>query len=306
MKTFINVLFCLTLFLSSSAYPEAIRDGSTGLACPAGGCQPLSGNFTISQDLGTPAGSNLFHSFDKFNINTGESATFTSTDSFKNVISRVTGGSSSWIDGKLISTIPNANFYFINPAGVVFGSSASVNVPAAFYVSTANSLQFAADGSSFYADKNAASTFSVADPTSFGFLNNQGGDIKLQDSWLQFNKANTVSLSAHNVTIDNSWLENPSGNIQIHATGNTAIDLSINNPVTAALTGRIELKGSIYGSWLDVSGITGISNLSSGTTYNSGNVTLQGGDIFVDNSLISANNWGSSNIGLLSTKISPP
>ena len=50
-------------------------------------------------------------------------------------------------------------------------------------------------------------------------------------------------------------------------------------------------------SWLDVSGITGISNLSSGTTYNSGNVTLQGGDIFVDNSLISANNWGSSNIG---------
>jgi filamentous hemagglutinin family protein len=42
----------------------------------------------------------------------------------KNVISRVTGGQVTTINGLLKSDIPNANFYFINPTGVTFGASA--------------------------------------------------------------------------------------------------------------------------------------------------------------------------------------
>ena len=44
----------------------------------------------------------------------------------RNVLARVTGGSASSIDRTLRSSVPDADFYLINPAGVVFGPNASV------------------------------------------------------------------------------------------------------------------------------------------------------------------------------------
>ncbi|NJL58383.1 MAG: filamentous hemagglutinin N-terminal domain-containing protein [Desulfobacteraceae bacterium] len=61
----------------------------------------LSGpGYAIKPEYGKQAGANLFHSFQQFNIHSGESATFSGPDSVKNIISRVTGGAASWIDGK--------------------------------------------------------------------------------------------------------------------------------------------------------------------------------------------------------------
>ena len=37
-------------------------------------------------------------------------------NNIQNIISRVTGGNLSYIDGRLRSTIPNADLYFLNPA----------------------------------------------------------------------------------------------------------------------------------------------------------------------------------------------
>ena len=53
-----------------------------------------------------------------------ESATFSGPDAIRNVISRVTGGDPSDINGTLRSTIQGADFYFLNPAGVMFGPNA--------------------------------------------------------------------------------------------------------------------------------------------------------------------------------------
>jgi len=120
--------------LASPLHAEVVFDGTLG---PGGS---LSGNFDIPDSFGTQVGSNLFHSFSTFNINTGESATFTSsfTGVTDNVIGRVTGGSLSTIDGLLASTIPGAAIWLINPNGVVFGDNASLSVPGAFHVSTAD------------------------------------------------------------------------------------------------------------------------------------------------------------------------
>ena len=68
----------------------------------------------------------------------GQSALFiTTTPTLANVISRVTGGSASQINGRLM-LLPLAggapNFFFINPAGVTFGAGASIDVPGAFHV----------------------------------------------------------------------------------------------------------------------------------------------------------------------------
>jgi filamentous hemagglutinin family protein len=280
MKTNIK-LFCVTLLINTSVYAEVITDGSLG------NVTSLSGNMTIPQSLGTTVGNNLYHSFNTFNINTGESATFTGNNALKNVISRVTGGQPSNINGSLQSTVGKADFYFINPAGVTLGASAQVDVPAAFHLSTADTLRFA-DGSQFNANNVSANTLSVAEPTGFGFINNQGGDITVQDNEVDFKEGSTVSLSAHNVVLNNGWLKNPSGNMQVYATGKAAeLPITPTPPNTQTLTGRIELNA---GSLLDTSG-----NNAGGI------INMQGGDISVrDGSLVTNSTFGSGNAGNIS------
>ena len=62
-------------------------------------------NYTIDATLGRQVGGNLFHSFGKFGLATGEGATFTATRAagpVGNVSRRVTtGGSPSSIDGRI-------------------------------------------------------------------------------------------------------------------------------------------------------------------------------------------------------------
>lgn len=91
-----------------------------------GAVQNLSGNFMVPETLGSVQGANLFHSFKSFSINSGESATFTGSSNILNVISRVTGGELSTFNGTLNSQVGKANFYFVNPAGIVFGSEAKL------------------------------------------------------------------------------------------------------------------------------------------------------------------------------------
>src|SRR5690349_13033007 len=77
--------------------------------------QTLAGpNYAITANLGKQVGSNLFHSFGQFSLATPEKATFSSTGSMgpiSNVISRVTGGNGSKIDGAILSNIAGANLY---------------------------------------------------------------------------------------------------------------------------------------------------------------------------------------------------
>lgn len=164
--------------LPAAGLAQIRTDSSLGRAASS-----LSGpHFLIPESLGKLSGNNLFHSFQVFNVQTGESARFTtSTPGLANVISRVTGGSASQINGavSLAAASGAPGFYFINPAGVTFGAGASVDVPGAFHVSTANHVQFP-DGR-FSADLAAASTFSSAAPEAFGFLGSTRAPIRVLD-----------------------------------------------------------------------------------------------------------------------------
>ncbi len=103
-----KILVLLLIYHSSNA--EIITDGTLGQQIN------LSGpNFQITSDLGQQHGTNLFHSFQDFNLNNLENATFSGSNNINNIISQVTGGNPSNIDSLIHSTIPNANFYFLNP-----------------------------------------------------------------------------------------------------------------------------------------------------------------------------------------------
>ena len=109
--------------LPSLSHAQITLDGSLG---PRGA---LTGpHYTISDSMGQIRGPNLFHSFGQFNLSRGESATFTGPNTIANILSRVTGGSPSTIDGTLRSQIPGANLYLLNPSGIMFGPHASLDV----------------------------------------------------------------------------------------------------------------------------------------------------------------------------------
>src|SRR5687768_18446308 len=83
------------LLVAGPVQAQIVTDGTVGPKVSLSG-----GQIEIGADLGTRRGDNLFHSFEKFGIATGQTATFTGPGTIKNVISRVTGGEISNIDGK--------------------------------------------------------------------------------------------------------------------------------------------------------------------------------------------------------------
>ena len=121
---------------------------------------------------GTIKGTNQFHSFGRFSVGTGDIASFNgpATATIQNILSRVTGGTRSEIDGTLRSTISGANLYLLNPSGILFGPNAQLDVSGSFHATTANYIGLA-DGVLFNAVPSSADNLlTTAPPAAFGFL----------------------------------------------------------------------------------------------------------------------------------------
>jgi filamentous hemagglutinin family protein len=185
----------VALLAAGPVHAQIVTDGSVGPKVNMGG-----GQIEIGADLGTRRGDNLFHSFEKFGIASGQTATFTGPGTIRNVISRVTGGEISNIDGTLASRVGQADLYFINPAGVMFGPNATLDVPGSFHVSTAHELRFA-DGTRFSAVDQAGNGLTIAAPEAFGFLDMPPGRITVDQSQLQLTPGKTLSLAGGDIDI---------------------------------------------------------------------------------------------------------
>ncbi|MGA2548643.1 MAG: filamentous hemagglutinin N-terminal domain-containing protein [Burkholderiaceae bacterium] len=264
LRTLLVFLACL---LPGMAVQGQIRtDGSLGHAP-----QTLTGpNYVIPQSLGLVSGQNLFQSFSTFNLAVGEAASFTtSTAGIANIISRVTGGSASLLYGN-INVLPASgapNFFLINPAGVTFGAGASINVPAAFHVTTANYLKFS-DGN-FYSDLAHVSTFSALAPEAFGFLGTTRATIAVGDGSFIAQLAAPVSVIGGDVTVNNADVATyGSADVRVAAVGADQVEIPLTGPLPV-LHGNLAITngGEIYSYTFN---------------QNSGNVYVSAGNITID------------------------
>ena len=283
----------LTAALALAAWPLAGAAQTTAIL-PDGGALSLGttaakAGALITIDGGTLVGSNLFHSFAQFSLAAGETAQWVRSAGgagVSNVINRVTGGQVSQIAGTLDSTqLPNANFYFINPAGIVFSASAHVNVPSAAYFSTASELRFA-DAAKFAISTPAGSTLSIAAPQSFGFVGGQGA-ISVSGVGQDFAPASVaLSFAASDIQVANAHLLQRG--LDLTAIGPGAAQVSLADPSTAPTTaGTLTLtgdqlivspSGTAAGPMRVVGGAVALDGtmLASSTTS-----ALKGGDIIV-------------------------
>ncbi len=200
-----SLLVCLVAL----AHAEVVLDGTVGQKGAVSGP-----NYVITDKMGSQAGANLFHSFETFNINTGESGTFTGPGGIQNVIGRITGGASSLIDGRLSCTIPGANLFLINPWGMMFGPNATLDVNGSFHASTADCLLLGETGR-FDAFHPEQSVLTVDPPSAFGFLDDTAAPITVEGSYLKVPDGETLSIVGGDVTVAGGSLVSKGGLINL-------------------------------------------------------------------------------------------
>ena len=173
---------------------------------------PPDGKVQYDITGGTRAGTNLFHSFGDFNVPNHNIANFLNNTGLAtdNILGRVTGGNVSNIFGIIQTTgFGNANLFLMNPAGIVFGPNASLNVGGSVTFTTADYLRLG-DNGRFNAVPNATAdtVLSTAPVTAYGFLGSNPGAITIQGSQLTVSERHGISLVGGNITIQNGTLEN--------------------------------------------------------------------------------------------------
>jgi filamentous hemagglutinin family protein len=121
--------------LTAQTLPPSVR---TPIPDNTLGTQVAGSNNNFIVTGGLSRGQIQFHSFSDFSIPTGGTVNFNNPMATRDIITRVTGGLFSDLNGTLNTN--GANFLLINPNGVVFGPNAQLNVGRAFAASTANGV----------------------------------------------------------------------------------------------------------------------------------------------------------------------
>ncbi|MDY6782200.1 MAG: CHAT domain-containing protein [Cyanobacteriota bacterium] len=136
----------------------------------------INGNqFNIDGGALSGDGANLFHSFQQFGLDSNQVANFLSDPQIKNILARVVGNDPSAINGLIQVSGSNANLYFMNPNGIIFGEGASLNVGGDFIATTATGIGFNNGWFNAFGE-NQYQTL-VGNPTQFAFDLAQAGAI---------------------------------------------------------------------------------------------------------------------------------
>jgi filamentous hemagglutinin family protein len=176
-----------------------------------------TGNGIDTISGGSTRSTNLFHSFEQFSVLDGRTAFFNNAANIQNILTRITGGSVSNIDG-LIRANGAANLFLLNPNGIVFGQNARLNIGGSFIATTASRIDFA-DGVQFSATPGTgAPLLTVSVPLGLQFGANPGNIInRASGVGLQVGAGKTLGLIGGNVNLEGGRLTARGGRIELGA-----------------------------------------------------------------------------------------
>ena len=262
-----SIAVSLTLLggLNSSALAQSISiDGSTPTQLNT--TDSCVGDCDITGGFRDGNGSNLFHSFGRFDIDTGAVVTF-EDPGVNNIFSRVTGSFLSDIDGTL-KVDGTANLFLLNPNGIVFGNNARLDIQGSFLSSTADSILFE-NGTQFNAKSSAVPSplLTVSTPIGLQFGNTPA---PIQ-----------VNGEGHNITynvFDSTFIrDTPTAELKVPEGQTLALlggDLTIAGGTLTAETGHIELGALGSGASVQLTSQTTGWNFDYSETTNFQNIQL--------------------------------
>ncbi len=194
------------LVLAQPITPAA--DGTGTIITPDGNRIDISGG-SLSGD-----GKNLFHSFQQFGLDANQIANFLANPNLNNILGRVVGGDASVINGLIQVTGGNPNLYIMNPAGMIFGADARLNVPGDFIATTATGMGF---GDNNWFNAIGANDYQnlVGTPNQFAFDGTEAGSI-VNAGDLAVSEGKNLTVLAGNV-VNTGKLTAPGGSITVAA-----------------------------------------------------------------------------------------
>ena len=277
---------------------QVVLDGTVGSGVRQT-LTPTGNQIQIGSELGTIRtggdGSNLFHSFEQFSIGQDLTAVFSGPAHVTHVISRVTGQAVSRIDGTLRSTIAGANFYLINPHGVVFGPRAQLDVSGSFAVSTADALHLGAEGVFTASTDPAQTVLTSAPPSAFGFLpSNRGASVTVSGAELTAPADQALSVVAGQVQINGGTVRVDGGSLNLVAAGpGQNVPDAPTAQAQAALSDFVG-RGDIVVEEGSVIGVDGPDPGGRG-----GHLVIRGGTLTIDRSEVSNRTFGDGDGGVV-------
>ncbi|YAG15789.1 Filamentous hemagglutinin family N-terminal domain protein [Nostoc sp. DSM 114161] len=187
-------------------------------------------------DGGAIRAANLFHSFSEFSIGDGQRVYFSNPTGIENILTRVTGNNPSNILGTL-GVLGNANLFFINPNGILFGKNARLDIGGSFLVSTADSLVF--DNALVFSAKNPKGVPLLAINVPLGlqfgplpgtiFNRSIATDTTSKTVGLQVPLGKTLALVGGDITFEGGYLTAETGRIELGSVaGNSFVNITPN------------------------------------------------------------------------------
>jgi large exoprotein involved in heme utilization and adhesion len=214
------------------------------------------------------------------------------------VIGRVTGGAASAIDGTLRSTIPAADLYLVNPAGIAFAPGAQLDVPGSLHAGAADAVDFE-DGTRLDTAPTAPSVLSAAPPAAFGFLGASpaAGALAVSGSTLAVREGETLALLGRDgIALADAELLAPGGRVALEARGQLALTRS-----------HVDVGGEAPGSVSIRSGRLVVEQGSRVLAENAGagvggRIEVGASEILVDHGLLSVATHSAGDAGTIALK----
>lgn len=182
-------------------------------------------------------GNNLFHSFEEFSLPTGVEARFENSQTLENIFTRITGDFPSEIDG-LLSVDGTANFFLLNPNGILFGENAQLNLGGSFFATSAESLNFENGGQFNATLPENVPLLSINTPTGLQYGANPGsisnrslasfedvtpeGEPIFFPVGLEVFPGNTIGLIGGDVNLEGGIVSTFGGRIELGSVGDNA------------------------------------------------------------------------------------